>query len=232
MKGLMNKNKEMHNTDCTGIILAGGLNMRFGGKNKALAEIGGQTILDRTLSVFSSLFSETMLVTNTPEAYLSFSGLIVTDIISLRTPLAGLHAALSYAKTSYIFVTACDTPFLGTALIEAILAERDTKSDIVVPDSENGLQPLCAVYAKTCLPPIEKQLRQASATIPKDTNEAQKRILSRELKILNFYDQVRVKKIPEQSLRRVEPNLLSFFNINTPEDFEHAAQILSENPIP
>jgi len=85
----------MQNTDCTGVILAGGLNRRFGGRNKALMEVGGQTVLDRVLSAFAGLFSETMVVTNTPLAFLSCESLVVTDIIDLRTPLAGLHAALN-----------------------------------------------------------------------------------------------------------------------------------------
>ena len=219
----------MQNTDCTGVILAGGLNRRFGGRNKALMEVGGQTVLDRVLSAFAGLFSETMVVTNTPLAFLSCESLVVTDIIDLRTPLAGLHSALSYAKTPAIFVTACDTPFLSTPLIEAILANMDTRSDIVVPETAKGLQPLCAVYTKTCLPPIEKQLRRESTTAPKDTNKPQGRNLRQGLKVLNFYGSVRVKKIPEQKLRRVDPGLLSFFNVNTPEDFARAGQILSGN---
>jgi molybdopterin-guanine dinucleotide biosynthesis protein A len=219
----------MKYTDCTGVILAGGLNMRFGGRNKALVEIGGKTILDRTLSAFEGLFPETMVVANTPLAYLSCSSLIVTDIFSLRTPLAGLHAALTYAKTPYIFAVACDTPFLSTAVIEAVLGETDKKSDVVVPDAGNGLQPLCAVYARACLPAIERQLRDASPAAPETAEAPRKRILNRGLKLLNFYDRVRVKKIPEASLHRVDPDLLSFFNVNTPEDFTRAEQILSEN---
>lgn len=220
----------MQYTDCTGVILAGGMNMRFGGRNKALAEIDGKTILDRTLAAFGDLFPETMVVTNTPLAHLSCSNLLVTDIISLRTPLAGLHAALNYAKSPYIFVTACDTPFLSTALIEAVLANMDAKHDIVVPDAANGLQPLCAVYARTCLAPIEKQLQEASATTPENAGAPRKRILNQGLKILNFFDRVRVKIISEQTLRRVDPDLLSFFNVNTPEDFARAEQIFQENP--
>jgi molybdopterin-guanine dinucleotide biosynthesis protein A len=219
----------MQYTDCTGVILAGGLNMRFGGRNKALAEIGGKTILDRTLSAFEGLFPETMVVTNTPLAYLSCSSLIVTDIFPLRTPLAGLHAALSYAKTPYIFAVACDTPFLSAVVIKAILEKTDKKSDVVVPDAGNGLQPLCAVYAKSCLPAIEKQLREASVAAPETVGGPEKRVLNKGLKILNFYDRIRVKKIPEEPLRRVDPDLLSFFNVNTPEDFARAEQILSEN---
>ena len=95
---------------CTGVILAGGLNTRFGGNNKALAEIGGQSILGRILKSFDTLFPETMVVTNAPLDYLAWNTLIVKDILAIRSPLAGLHTALNYARTPYIFVTACDAP--------------------------------------------------------------------------------------------------------------------------
>ena len=215
---------------CTGVILAGGLNLRFGGKNKALSEVCGKTILDRTLSSFGTLFQETMVVTKTPLEYLAWNVLIVTDIFAARSPLAGLHAGLTYAQTPYIFITACDTPFIKTALIEALLKEIDAKSDIIVPETEKGLQPLCAVYTKQCLPIIEKQLRQEATVSRSDADSSKKRVLNHGLKILNIYDTVRVKRIPEQHLLAIDPDLLSFFNVNTPEDFVRAEQILSENP--
>lgn len=220
----------MMTQSCTGVILAGGLNLRFGGKNKALSRVGGKTILDRTLLSFGTLFPETMVVTKTPLEYLAWNTLIVTDIYSARSPLAGLHAGLTYTQTPYIFITACDTPFLKTALIEIILKELDAKSDIIVPETEKGLQPLCAVYSRQCLPIIEKQLRQEAAATCNAADGSKKRILNQGLKILNIYDYVRVKKIPEKRFLSLDPELLSFFNVNTPEDFVLAEQILSENP--
>ena len=217
-------------SSCTGVILAGGLNLRFGGKNKALSNVGGKTILDRTLSSFGTLFQETMVVTKTPLEYLAWNTLIVTDIYPARSPLAGLHAGLTYTQTPYIFITACDTPFIKPALIEIILKEIDTKSDIIVPETEKGLQPLCAAYSRQCLPMIEKLLRQEATAARSVPNSGNKRVLNQGLKILNIYDTVRVKKIPEKRFRAVDPELLSFFNVNTPEDFVLAEQILSENP--
>lgn len=215
---------------CTGVILAGGLNLRFGGKNKALSKVGGKTILDRTLMSFDTLFQETMVVTKTPLEYLAWNALIVTDIFTARSPLAGLHAGLTYTQTPWIFITACDTPFIKTALIMTLLKEIDTKSDVIVPETEKGLQPLCAVYSRQCLQVIEKQLRQEAAATRNAAGSPKKRVLNQGLKILNIYDTVRVKRIPEQRLRTVDPDLLSFFNVNTPEDFVQAEQILSENP--
>lgn len=215
---------------CTGVILAGGLNLRFGGKNKALSKVGDKTILDRTLSSFGDLFQETMVVTKSPLEYLAWNTLIVTDIFPARSPLAGLHAGLTYTRTPYIFIAACDTPFIRTALIQAILKEIDAKSDIIVPETEKGLQPLCAVYSRQCLPVMEKLLRQDAESMHTMDDSGKKRILHQGLKILNIYDTVRVKKIPEQRLRDLDPDLLSFFNLNTPEDFVHAEQLLSRNP--
>ncbi len=220
----------MNPLSCTGVILAGGLNLRFGGKNKALSKVGGKTILDRTLLSFGDLFQETMVITKTPLEYLAWNSLIVTDIFSARSPLAGLHAGLTYTRTPYIFITACDTPFIKTALIEMILREIDTKSDIVVPETEKGLQPLCAVYSRQCLPIIEKQLMREMTTNRNVADSGKKRVLYQGLKILNVYDAVRVKKVPEKRFRAIDPELLSFFNVNTPEDFVLAEQILSENP--
>lgn len=209
----------------SGVILAGGRNLRFGGRNKALVKIGGRAILDRTLAVLNSLFQETMVVTNAPQEYLSRNALIVTDIFKARSPLAGIHAALTFARSPHIFVAACDTPFISLAMIETILKEIDTKSDIVVPETEKGYQPLFAVYSKQCLPVIEKQLRDAVGIDPAESAEKPKRILYQELKILNVFDKVRVKAIPEQALREVDQDLISFFNINTPEDFALAERL-------
>jgi molybdopterin-guanine dinucleotide biosynthesis protein A len=203
--------------------------MRFGGRNKALMKLGERTILERTLSSFGDLFPEIMVVTNAPLSYLSFDGLIVTDILPVRTPLAGLHAALSYSKTPYIFSVACDTPFLSTPIIETLLDNIDTKSDVVVPESNGGLQPLCAVYARSCLPVIEKQLQPHVAATREDTTAPQTRRLNQGLKIINFFEKVRVKKIPESAFRGADPDGVGFFNVNTPEDMTRAEQILSGN---
>ena len=215
---------------CTGVILAGGLNQRVGGKNKALSKVGGKMILDRTLMSFDALFRETIIVTKKPLEYATWDTLIVSDIFSAHSPLAGLHAGLTYTQTPYIFIIACDTPFIKTSLINAILEEIDTKSDIIVPETEKGLQPLCAVYSKQCLPVTEKLLRQAETTTRNVADSLKKRVLNQELKILNLYDEVRVKRIPEGYLLNSDPALLSFFNVNTPEDFVRAEQMLSENP--
>jgi len=193
---------------CSGIILSGGLNTRMGGKDKAFLSVGSQTIMDRLYNTFQGLFDEVLLVTNNPLQYLSWDLTIVTDLFPIRSPLTGIHAGLFHASAPHAFITACDTPFLKKELIRALLEELEPKWDVIIPVTEEGNQPLCAIYSKRCIKPIERQLKNEDP------------------KILKFFPKVKVKEIPEAQLRPADPHLISFFNINTPEDFTASEKIL------
>ena len=193
---------------CSGIILSGGLNTRMGGKNKAFLPIGSQRILDRLYNTFRGLFAEVLLVTNDPLQYLLWDLRIVTDLFQIRSALTGIHAGLFHALAPHAFITACDTPFLKKKLIGALLEELEPKWDVIIPVTEEGRQPLCAIYSKRCIKPIEWQLK----------NEGPK--------IVKFFPKVKVKEIPEARLRSADPDLISFFNINTPEDFSASGKML------
>lgn len=178
------------------------------GKNKAFLSVGGETILDRLQTAFQGLFDEVLLVTKDPLEYLSWDSKIVTDILPTRSSLTGIHSALFHIAAPHAFVTACDTPFLKRGLIRVLLDELEPKWDVIMPVTEQGNQPLCAIYSKRCMEPIENQLKEGDA------------------KILNFFPRVRVKEIPEERLRQADPNLVSFFNINRPEDLLTAETML------
>lgn len=194
----------------TGVILAGGLNTRFSGANKALMQIGGKQILDRIYAVFSNLFEEIILVTNDPVKYIGWDLKIVTDIYPYRSSLTGIHAGIFYSTKSHSFITACDTPFLNKELIEAIICAVEPQIDIVIPETSTGLEPLCAVYSKRCQKPIENQIKK------------------QEFKIDKFFNKVRVKKISDKELRTKDPELKSFFNVNTPFSLEEAKTIIQD----
>ncbi len=196
---------------CSGIILSGGLNTRMGGKNKALLSLGGQTILDRLYNTFQGLFDEVLLVTKDPVQYLSWDFMIVSDLFPLPSSLTGIHAGLFHASATHAFITACDTPFLRPELIKALLDELEPKWDVIMPVTEQGNQPLCAIYSKRCIKPIERQLKNGDP------------------KILNFFPKIKVKEIPEAELRSADPHLISFFNINTPEDLTASEQMLADD---
>jgi len=193
---------------CTGVILAGGMNKRFSGRDKAFLSVGGKRIIDHLYSLFDALFEDIILVTNDPYKYLEWDMNIVTDLFSVRSSLTGIHAGLFYTLNPFAFFAACDTPFLKKELVETIISSIEQRVDVVIPETPAGLEPLCAVYSKECLKPVERQ------------------IIQKKFKIEQLFKKQRVKKIPEKILREKDPDLISFFNINTPQDQEKAEKML------
>jgi molybdopterin-guanine dinucleotide biosynthesis protein A len=169
------------------------------GQNKAFLEVQGERIIDRIKRIFTDLFEEVLLVTNSPRDYLDLNLRIVTDLYREKGALGGIFSGLFHASFSHAFVTACDMPFLNPALI-AHLARLSPGYDIVIPRTEDGLQPLHAVYSRKCLPFMEDLLREGN------------------LKILDFFHRVRKREVPAGEMIPYDPQLASFLNLNTPED--------------
>ncbi len=191
----------------TGVILAGGQNKRFNGLNKAFVQVDGMRLLDRIYGIFRELFDEIILVTNEPNRYLEWDFTIVTDLFQARSSLNGIHAGLFYATHPYAFFSACDTPFLKKEMVEAVVEAATPPIDIVIPETSLGLEPLCAAYSRRCLESIEGRLSR------------------RVFKIQEFFRKMKVKKIHENTLRRIDPGLKSFFNINTPGDLARIGEL-------
>ena len=195
---------------CSGVILAGGMSTRFNGRDKAMIEINGKRILDHIVAVYSEIFSEIILVTNTPQAYLDWNMLMVTDLFPVRSSLTGIHAGLFYASRPYVFVSACDAPFLKPELVHLLVSQARPGADAVMPETSKGLEPLCAVYSKSCLKNVEAHIRQEK------------------LKIQQVFHKSRINRISEARLRKTDPDLISFININTPEDLMRVASLEKE----
>ncbi len=183
---------------CCAAILAGGRNSRMDGRNKALLKVGGKTILDRLLAVLEPCFSEILLVTRQPDRYADQSLTIVDDIYDDRSSLTGIHAGLVHANSEHTFVVPCDAPFLRPAMVRLLLEALDPEIDILVPSVGGHFQPLCAIYSKRCIPAIERQLDQ------------------RDYQIYRFYHQMKVKTLSEHTIKQIDPQMVSFFNVNTP----------------
>jgi molybdopterin-guanine dinucleotide biosynthesis protein A len=159
--------------------------------------------------LLADCFPETLLVTKTPLAFLEADSTIVTDLFAGSSALTGIHAALFYAETPYVFITACDAPFIRQELIALMLDEISTGIDIVIPETAKGVEPLFAVYSLRCLEPVTRQLQRG------------------EFRIRNFFRKMRVKPVGEKKLRRVDTHLLSFYNINTPQELAKARQLVN-----
>lgn len=184
----------------TGIILAGGENSRMG-VNKAFLVIDGERLIDRIMRIFKGLFRETIIVTNAPLDYLDLDAVIVTDIYPGKKALGGIYTGLFYANCSHVFVTACDMPRLNSDFI-AWMMQQAPAFDIVVPEKPEGLEPLHAIYARTCLPHMKR------------------RIIQDRLKITGFYKGLKCLTVPVATQKMFDPGLQMFENVNTPEDLE------------
>lgn len=190
--------------NCTGVILAGGLNSRLPGKKKAFHRVGEARILDTIYAVFEKLFSEIIIVVNDPGAFLDWDLIVARDIIPAKCALAGLHAGLFHASNDYAYVAACDTPFINPGVIEYLVDKAQPGFDVVIPRTDDGLEALSAVYSKSCLPLIEKNLENHIFMIKK------------------FFRPGKVKEIPVTVLKKIDPKLDFILNINTLADLEIA----------
>lgn len=201
-------------TSCCAVILSGGLNSRMAGQNKAFLEVGGRSILNRLMSRLKPIFEEILLVTREPQAYAHIPVKVVEDLYEDRSSLTGIHAGLVHARADFAFVVPCDTPFLQPAVIRLLLNALDPELDVVVPLVEGHYEPLCAIYSKRCLPAVEAQL---------DCGD---------YKIFNFFDRVKIKILATDEIKSADPELLSFFNVNTPSALRASQDMIKrENPV-
>ena len=165
----------------------------------------------RVLSVYERLFTEILIVVAEPVPELADIGhQVVTDLIPNCATLGGLYTGLSLARNPRIFAAACDMPFLNPVIIRHLLEFCD--NDVVMPKLATGLQPMHAVYSKACLPYFERMMANYDLSI----------------QAVIGHDALRVQLVAEEVIRTFDPQLLSFLNLNTPEDAELARHIMDE----
>ena len=184
----------------TGLIMAGGKSRRLG-QDKRFLMLGGKTCLQRVLQAYQGLFDEILVVADVKEPFQSMGLHVVEDLIPGRATLGGLYTGLRHAAGDRVFASAVDMPCLSAETIRIVLEQAD-QGDIVIPDLNGKLQPMHAVYSKACLPYL-MELVEAS------------RLKVQELCAIPG---LRLHRIPQSVFERVDPELRSFFNINTPED--------------
>lgn len=138
----------------TGIILAGGRGERIS-LEKPFIEIGGKKIIERTVDLFSRLFDEIIIVTNSPEKYSDFGVILTPDVILGKGPLMGIYSGLLRSSGKYNFVAACDMPFIQSGMI-AYMKDLVGDYDLIVPEVDGYYEPLHAIYSKDCIEIIGK----------------------------------------------------------------------------
>ncbi len=182
----------------SGVILAGGKSRRYG-KNKALVDIDGIPLIQRVLGVMKSLFPSVILITNTPETYAFLDIPMYEDKIKGLGPLGGIFTALGVIPENAGFFVACDMPFLNRDLIRYLVAVRQD-FDVVVPNLSGMFESLHALYTIKCLPEIEKLIHAGM------------------YQTIQLFQKVSVRYVDGSEIRKFDPELRSFSNINRPEE--------------
>jgi molybdopterin-guanine dinucleotide biosynthesis protein A len=194
----------------TGIVLAGGKSRRMR-RHKLFLEAGGVPLFERVYWVLNRIFTDIIVVANTPEWFQSYDVRVIPDVLPGRGALGGLYTGLKYASSDPSFCFAADMPFLNARLIRYMIEKRD-EGDVIIPRTSDGLQPLHAIYSKKCLKPMENLLSRGN------------------LKIIDFFMEVTVIYISEGEILNYDPMLLSFLNVNTKEDLRRAENLLTSAP--
>ncbi len=187
----------------TGVILAGGRSTRMG-RNKALLDFRGRPLIETVYRTMAELFAEVVVVTNTPGEYAFLPCPKIPDIFTEGGSMAGIHAGLSWSSTPRVFVAACDMPFLDGGVVRA-LAGLLGDEDVLVPETDGGLEPLHAFYAKGVLPALTEVLAA-------DRN-----------KIIDLLRGMGARVVPAEQVARLSPGFGSFRNINLPEEYDSLA---------
>ena len=202
---------EIAGVKVTSIVLCGGKERRFG-SNKALAMVAGKTAIERVIERLEPLSDLVLVVTSPEKTNLPVFGHTRTliDKYPGKGPLGGIYTGLIEAQSPEAIVVGCDMPFLNTQLLKKMVGMADG-FDAVVPRLDAGMiEPLHAVYARSSVSEMKEHLDNDRLSITQ---------LVRELK---------VRYMEKEEYLPLDPDMLSFFNINYPEDLERANRLATE----
>lgn len=200
------------------VVLAGGRSRRLG-QDKSLLVVDGQPLITRTVAKLTALSDDLVVVTNSPERYEPYA-LPVRFVPDERRgvgALMGVYSGLKAARHSHALVVACDMPFLNVSLLRymqglVIFQPTAERRDVIIPRIGGFLEPLHAVYGKTCMPVMERLLEQGQR------------------QIIAFFPDVQVRYVEGQEIDRHDPLHLSFVNVNTQEDWLRVREMMQDPP--
>ncbi len=195
-----------------GYVLAGGGSTRFG-RDKALVEFGGQSLLARMIGMMQHATKKVKIV-GPPVKYAEFGIEIIDDRWPGEGPLGGIITALEDAaenakESRWNLMVSCDMPFLTEDWLK-FLAERagKSKAQVVLPHSAAGPEPLCACYRTDAA----SALREAFETGVRKITDALKHVST--------------EVLDETGWKRFDSAGRLFWNMNTAADYEKACRIL------
>jgi molybdenum cofactor guanylyltransferase len=181
-------------------VLAGGKSRRMG-EDKALLKYKGVYLVEHAISVLRQVTGNVRIIGN-PQTYGFLGYAVIPDSTESRGPLTGIYTALSASETRLNIVLACDMPLIRAEFFRLLL-KKAPQADAVVMRFEDGfVEPLCSIYASTCLPAVRENL---------DCHK---------LRVSSLFSQLKVEYVSEAEIRRVGLDNQIFANINTPDEFK------------
>jgi molybdopterin-guanine dinucleotide biosynthesis protein A len=202
-------------------ILVGGRSSRFG-RYKAIADIAGKSIVAKTVETIREALSSPRitLVAASDDQVLTIFGTaeplpFLFDVYPGRGPFGAVHAALAYTQTAWVFIAACDFPFLSSELLQRLCSFITGEVDAVVPIQKDGeVQPLCAFYRRDpCLAAAEQPLVNNQPTPP--------------VKVI--LEKVRTRYVSFEKLEDLPGSENFFINMNSADDYERAVKIANSS---
>jgi len=190
--------------DAAAVVLAGGKSSRMG-QPKALLPFDDAPLIVHIVNKLRRLFAEIVVVAAPDQELPTMEVTLVRDDVAYQGPVGGIVYGLRAIRSEVAFVTSCDSAFLNSRLVEHLVAQI-ANHDVVVPHWDGRYQPLHAVYRRSVLPLLETQLAHG------------------ELRPVFLFDKVRTRRVDEEELRQFDPQGLSFFNMNTPDDYDKALE--------
>lgn len=182
----------------------GGQNSRMGGNVKGLLKINEVTFLEQIVGVLEG-FSNIYLSVNKKfsseeiKKYEEMGLSVIVDIYDDIGPMGGMYSSLKNCKEDYLFITACDMPFINKELINELQANMKNNIDIVLFSKNRLLYPLGAIYSKNVIPYMKELID------------------NKEYKHLKL---IRNSNFVELLLEDTDLSDDVFKNINTPEEYE------------
>lgn len=197
------------------IILAGGRSSRLG-QDKTKLVLGGTGLLRLTIDRLRQLGGDIILVLAPDQAIPlgsdSADVRVATDLHPNKGPLAGLYSGMMTSEDDICVAVGCDMPFLNVKLL-GYMNGLASGFDIVIPRADGMVEPLHAVYSKSCLPVMDRMMSEG------------------DMRVRNLLRRVNVRYVEGGELDEFDPLHRSWFNINTPEDLREAEEIIATHGV-
>ena len=125
----------------------------------------------------------------------------VSDVYENTGPLSGILSSLMVCRNEFCFIAACDMPFINENIVELLFKKSENHDAAIVHCEDGQLEPLHAVYK--CKPMVF---------------ETRRAIKNGKTKILAPIHRIKVNYVEIEEIRKIDPDLKTFINVNTLED--------------